>query len=443
MRIDELTIQNFKCFENETFRFDPHFNVVIGRNASGKSSLLDAVAGFASFYLSGIDDQFYRHVKENEIRTILKDGQPRKQMPVNFYAKGAIHGIDIDWFDRRGNDESETPKYTIEDWHINRKPALPDYARDDLKESRKIDGEKVVFPLIVYYGTVRLLNKEEEVEFFTQKEGVFLAYQNCLNPKISSDVFLSWFKTYEDEVAKFDQPLDKIFLGIIKDAISSMVPEWTDIAFSRKEEDLMGTFTDESGTPNKLPFKSLSDGYRNVIGMVADMAYRCIQLNPGLKENVLTETDGIVLIDELDLHLHPEWQRTIVRDLKRIFPKVQFIATTHSPFIIQETEEGELIKMSAGKIVSTGGANEYSLEDVAEYIQDVKDPAWSNKKLEMYNSAKKYFELLNELQPGKGNGELNKIREELNILGKPYSDNVAYTAFLEQKRFLAEQNLSQ
>ena len=99
--------------------------------------------------------------------------------------------------------------------------------------------------------------------------------------------------------------------------------------------------------------------------------------------------------------------------------------------------------MSAGKVVSTGGAEEYSLEDVAEYIQDVKDPAWSNKKVAMYDAAKKYFALLNELQPGKRNGELDKIREELNLLGKPYSDNVAYTAFLEQKRFLAEQNLEQ
>ena len=439
MRIDELTIENFKCFEDETFHFNPHFNVVIGKNGSGKSSLLDAVAKFTSFYLCGIDQNYYKHTKDNEIRSILINGQPKKQEPVSFNAKGSHHDIDFTWSERKGHQDVDDPTFSIQDG-FNRQPNLPDYARGDLLESRKLEG-RIVFPLIVYYGTKRLWSQKDKPEFFKQEEGVFLAYQDCLSGDASSDVFLSWFKTYEDEVAKFHRPTDELFLKIIKEAITSMVPEWSDMAYSRKEEDLIGTYTDESGIPNELPFKNLSDGYRNVIGMVADMVYRCIQLNPGLKENVLTETDGIALIDELDLHLHPEWQRRVAADLKRIFPKVQFIVTTHSPFIIQETEEGELIKIDGGK-VSTGGGNEYSLEDVAEYIQGVKDPAWSNKKMEMYTAAKKYFELLNELTPGKGNGELNKIREELNILGKPYSDNVAYTAFLEQKRFLAEQNIN-
>jgi len=443
MRIDTLTITNFKCFENETFHFDPHFNVVIGRNGSGKSSLLDAVARFGHFYLMGIDERFLDGiVKERDVRTTLKDGQPRKQVPVSFYALGSIHNIPITWEEKSWYKESEETAFNLEDNFTNRKPQLPDYARGDLIESRK-PNSNVVFPLIIYYGTRRLWNQEKEVAFFKQEEGVFLGYKNCLSGNASSDTFLSWFKTYEDEVVKFQRPLDELFLKIIKGAISSMVPEWTDIAYSRKEEDLIGIFKDEKGEPNLLRFKNLSDGYRNMIGMVADMVYRCIQLNPGLKENVLTETEGIVLIDELDLHLHPEWQRRVISDLKRIFPKVQFIATTHSPFIIQETEEGELIKLNSGKVVSTGGADEYSLEDVAEYIQDVKDPAWSKKKLEMYNNAKKYFSLLNELESGKTNGELSKIREELNILGKPYSDNVAYTAFLEQKKYLAEQNLNQ
>ena len=97
MRIDELTIQNFKCFENETFRFHPHFNVVIGKNASGKSSLLDAVAVVASSYLSGIDESFIRRVDTDEIRTVLIDGQPKPQLPVIIKAKGAVHEKNIEW----------------------------------------------------------------------------------------------------------------------------------------------------------------------------------------------------------------------------------------------------------------------------------------------------------------------------------------------------------
>ena len=87
----------------------------------------------------------------------------------------------------------------------------------------------------------------------------------------------------------------------------------------------------------------LSDGYRNVIKIILDIAARMCILNPYLKEKALQETPGIVLIDEIDLSLHPTWQKRIIGILKQLFPKIQFICATHSPFIIQSLEEGELI----------------------------------------------------------------------------------------------------
>jgi AAA15 family ATPase/GTPase len=81
MRIDELTIQNFKCFENETFHFNPHFNVVIGKNGSGKSSLLDAVAMATSSYISGlISPGYFKWIQSIEIRTILISGPSKPQI---------------------------------------------------------------------------------------------------------------------------------------------------------------------------------------------------------------------------------------------------------------------------------------------------------------------------------------------------------------------------
>ncbi len=99
-----------------------------------------------------------------------------------------------------------------------------------------------------------------------------------------------------------------------------------------------------------VPFDNLSDGQRIYIAMVADIARRACLLNPHLGENVLKETPGIVLIDELDLHLHPKWQRSIVKNLKETFPKIQFIATTHSPQIIGECKTDEIII-----VTETGG----------------------------------------------------------------------------------------
>ena len=98
-----------------------------------------------------------------------------------------------------------------------------------------------------------------------------------------------------------------------------------------------------------IPFTNLSDGYRNVIKIVLDIATRMCILNPYLKENALTETPGIVIIDELDLSLHPTWQKRIVNILKTLFPKIQFICATHSPFIIQSLENGELFTLDGNE----------------------------------------------------------------------------------------------
>ena len=89
--------------------------------------------------------------------------------------------------------------------------------------------------------------------------------------------------------------------------------------------------------------KHLSDGYKNTLSMIADIAYRMAVLNPWLLDNVLAETPGVVLIDEIDLHLHPLWQQRIIGDLRSIFPKVQFIVSTHAPIVISSVKKENLL----------------------------------------------------------------------------------------------------
>src|SRR4029077_15483251 len=115
---------------------------------------------------------------------------------------------------------------------------------------------------------------------------------------------------------------------------------------------------------------NLSSGQRMMLAMVADIAIKCVQLNSYLlSENntddptiVLRGTPGIVLIDELDAHLHPKWQRHVVDDLKRTFPNIQFIATSHSPFIIQTLQEGELISLDNQPLIQFGNKG---IEEIA------------------------------------------------------------------------------
>jgi predicted ATP-binding protein involved in virulence len=181
----------------------------------------------------------------------------------------------------------------------------------------------------------------------------------------------------------------------------------------------------------------LSDGVKNMIAMVADIAYRCATLNPQFEANAAQLTPGIVIIDEIDLHLHPRWQRRIVEDLQRTFPNIQFFATTHSPFIIQSLRQGKLINLndsppSEYEIKSI----EESIEDVAEDIMGIELPQYSRRKLAMLEAAEEYYKVLQEAESCDQSDpiRLEKLKERLDELSLPFSDNPAYHAFLNMER---------
>jgi predicted ATP-binding protein involved in virulence len=345
MKIHTLQVKNFKGFADINVVLNDQMTIFIGDNAKGKTSVLDALAVSLGSFLRGIDiaKAEARSIDKSEIRVVTIDGQPRPQLPVEITAYGTVNGKEIKngWTRTLEKISNKTTTTFVKARNIEK------VASDMLAQSRSKGG--VTFPVIAYHGTGRLWAEhgEKKAAFKKQEEGVSIAYANCLSPKSSSKEFLSWYKTFEDEVRKFDVENDKVFLEVFNKCIISMMPgdKWQDIAYSFKEDDLIGIFETPNGNKERLLFSQLSDGYRNVIGMVADIAYRCIKLNPHLKENAIKATPGVVLIDELDLHLHPNWQRRIVQDLKNAFPQIQFVATTHSPFIVQSVEQSELINL--------------------------------------------------------------------------------------------------
>jgi len=176
-----------------------------------------------------------------------------------------------------------------------------------------------------------------------------------------------------------------------------------------------------------IDFSALSDGYRNVIKIVTDIAAKMCVLNPYLGKDSLKMTPGVVVIDELDLSLHPTWQRRIVHILKELFPKVQFICAIHSPFIIQSLEPGELIALDTILDEEYSGQ---SIEDIAESIMMVPIPQYSEKKLKMYEAAEEYFSALKE---NVSKEKLQELKERLDYLSAEYSDNPAYNALMKQK----------
>ncbi|MEZ5355445.1 MAG: AAA family ATPase [Bryobacteraceae bacterium] len=183
----------------------------------------------------------------------------------------------------------------------------------------------------------------------------------------------------------------------------------------------------EIGSQGILPFNSLSDGQRTLLAMVWDIAQKAAMLNPSLEQSVLEKTPGIVLIDELDLHLHPVWQRRVIEDLRTVFPRIQFFATTHSPFLIQSLRSGEELVMLDGS--PTAELANKSLADIAMGIMGV--PVQVSQRYR--DTATEYLQTLEQSQRAP-EAKLADFKQRLADSIAPFADNPAFQAFLEMQR---------
>ena len=181
------------------------------------------------------------------------------------------------------------------------------------------------------------------------------------------------------------------------------LPTCPEIYYSRQVEDMV---YEENG--QIMPISYLSAGYQSFLWMVMDIAYRAAILNPNAFET-LGQIPGIVLIDELDMHLHPKWQWNVIKALKETFPKIQFIIATHSPIVISSCKHERLIRISDNHRVDyLADAYAYSVEDILRYRQG------SNEKPEMVvNWIKEFDKAMNLDDLKTANMIIEEMKEEL------------------------------
>ena len=439
MKIRQLELKNFRCFDQKTFEFSDQFNVFIGDNGTGKSAILDALAiGVGSFFL-GIDSINSRNISDDDIRRIIRiDTIPptsEKILPVVVSCEGCFEDIaKMSW----------TRELRVDDGRTTRTGAkeIISYAKQlqDKVRIQKKDRDKIILPVISYYGTNRLwsVNKDDKTRPpSSQIEG----YKNWLAGS-NINILTRWFKTLEWAIIQHERNTDPHYISlvssvrrtmsIVKEAVMSCMEDWKDVKYDVLLAELIATSKDG----RTLPFRMLSDGVRNMIGMVADIAYRCITLNPLLSTEAARLTPGIVLIDEIDLHLHPNWQRRVVDDLKRTFPKIQFFATTHSEHIIQSLREGELIDLNNPDSMPAAEYENKSIEDIAENVMHVRQTHRADRYQEMMEVAERYYQML-ENDSQSSSEEIERLKMELDDLIEPYSNDVAYYAFLKMKKLAA------
>ena len=180
-----------------------------------------------------------------------------------------------------------------------------------------------------------------------------------------------------------------------------------------------------------------------MVALVADIAIKAVihnsylvpdsrrtETDAKLLPEVLQRTPGFVLIDEIDAHLHPKWQRRVVDDLKLTFPGTQFVCTSHSPFIIQSLEAGELRTLDPGGHALVEYADR-SIEDIAEEVQRIEVPQQSRKALVLTRATERYFKLLQAWGGEDKSKELKEAEAAYRAIAERYSTNPGLGAILK------------
>ncbi len=290
MRIDRLTIRNFKGFKHREFRFDPRFNLIAGVNGAGKTSLLDALAVAAGSWLLGIRDQTARHIKPFEILQdpVEESGEIvwHRRYPCEIEAEGEVMGKPVSWKRVRN---SEFGRTTYAD-----AARIKDTALDT--DNRVRAGERgVAFPLLAYYGTGRLsdmprahaLIKNEKALIKKENFSRFEGYRECLDPRLSVKQLMEWvarrewIEFQEKRKPRLSSGESLSFSRILLDAIAGYIEDALGIDFEAKRGEIslvLGNLY--LGGMRIQPFSNLSDGQRVMLAMVGDIAQRAARLNP-------------------------------------------------------------------------------------------------------------------------------------------------------------------
>lgn len=338
MILKKLHISNFKMFEEITLEFKPGFNLLLGDNGVGKTTVLEAATVAVSGFLAGMEDVSTRNIYKDDIHyQIVKDnnGIPNKlyKEPVEVESTLNYDGSDYTW--------SRVKKGATGSSRTSINP------RDILKVSRELinSTEHKMLPLISYQSASRHwisarsdANEKKRKQLHNRRCG----YLGCMEKTANLASINNWCKQMEwgsvrmNHISENYQQFGKIvskFMSIMNDGVVG------EVIFNPNSESLLYC---EDGEYKAI--SDLSAGYQSVLNLILDLAYRMAILNPDEGDNI-PNAEGIVLIDEIDSNLHPKWQWRIIDALTATFPNVQFIAATHSPIIVSSCKNANIISI--------------------------------------------------------------------------------------------------
>ncbi len=373
MKIHSIEVQNFRGFEKISVDLHPEFTLLIGENASGKTSLLSALSVALGIWHVSSKGKGWRNILPHEIRLAPQTRGDRPSFepcePVIVTAKGEIGGTSVTWLRMI----KERGKRTT---NANAKEAI-ELIEAEIQES----NVSTVLPVLAFYGSGRSWIasnerlKQNNGESF--KPSRWEAYYGCLNERIRMKDLVNWF--VRESASRDARGRFRYGYEVVRYALTKCIPGAQYVGFDHHR--LEPIITMENGP---VLFSNLSDGQKSMAALVADIAIKAVTLNSHLAPaersddrlvelpEILRQTPGVVLVDELDVHLHPKWQRHVIRDLRSVFPAIQFVCSSHSPQIIGELSADHIRVLADGNDFELDRAMGLSSNQILEELMGAK-----------------------------------------------------------------------
>ncbi|KAM3091523.1 AAA family ATPase [Phormidesmis sp. 146-12] len=370
MKVKSLTLRSFRGIDNLTLDFDPKVTVLIGNNGVGKSSILDGLSNmfspFLLFLRKGYTEQdidwtktlfLSKRNKEPIMRSFCDQDIANRDKELSTKIVLALREKEISWSitKARGN--------STQDDSINE---LGKNINSTLREW--VNNPELNLPLITYYPITRAV-LSVSLEIANSQFRQIDAYDRFLEESGSGfEQFFIWFRTLEDlenEERRDTLEYRDRQLEAVRKAIPEFLPGFSNLRVRRSP---LRMTVQKQG--QELIINQLSDGEKCLLAMVGDLARRLAIANPGLLDPL--QGEGVVLIDEIELHLHPKWQREIIPALTRTFPNCQFIVTTHSPQVLGEVKGKVYQLKSTSEGIIAESLQTYG-RDSNQILEDVMD----------------------------------------------------------------------
>ena len=332
-RFRELHVENYRCFDELRLSLEEDTTVLFAENGGGKTALLTALAMGLAVFQRGAPRTLKLDAKRDpRMRTL--DEQGRRE-PVGL--------CKVAWTADVGVSESVT-------WSMAAHPASGRKVNEhqpifEALERVRVPGDR--WPLFAWYGVDRLrrLRGRRKVERTRDR---WEAYDSALDPTLDEAPLLQWLQDemLGDVVRRQQYEPERLFHAAVMEAAARATPGVEHAWYNPMKQGPMVRFEDGHADP----WSELSDGYHVFIALVADIARRAVMLNEFDGADAPKRVEGVVLIDEIDLHLHPRWQRGALPRLRDVFPKLQLIITTHSPQVLSSVENRQVRRLVDGRL---------------------------------------------------------------------------------------------